>query len=87
MKLIIDTDPGIDDAMAIAYAAAAPEFDLIGLTTVFGNTHVHQSSRNARFLLDKLGWTFRWRKARLSLWGLTCTSHRTMSMVPKGLVT
>ncbi|WP_282021294.1 nucleoside hydrolase [Ruegeria faecimaris] len=55
MKLIIDTDPGIDDAMAIAYAAAAPEIDLIGLTTVFGNTHVHQSSRNARFLVDKLG--------------------------------
>ncbi|WP_170324783.1 nucleoside hydrolase [Ruegeria arenilitoris] len=55
MKLIIDTDPGIDDAMAIAYAAAAPEIDLIGLTTVFGNTHVHQSSRNARFLLNKLG--------------------------------
>ena len=55
MKLIIDTDPGIDDAMAIAYAAAAPEIDLIGLTTVFGNTHVHQSSRNARFLLHKLG--------------------------------
>nr|WP_254437319.1 nucleoside hydrolase [Ruegeria arenilitoris] len=55
MKLIIDTDPGIDDAMAIAYAAAAPEIDLIGLTTVFGNTHIHQSSRNARYLLDKLG--------------------------------
>ncbi|MDA7967233.1 nucleoside hydrolase, partial [Ruegeria sp.] len=55
MKLIIDTDPGIDDALAIAYAAAAPEIDLIGLTTVFGNTHVSQSSRNARFLLDKLG--------------------------------
>ena len=55
MKLIIDTDPGIDDAMAIAYAAAAPEIDLVGLTTVFGNTHVQQSSRNARFLLHKLG--------------------------------
>ena len=55
MKLIIDTDPGIDDAMAIAYAAAAPEMDLIGLTTVFGNTHVQQSSRNARFLTHKLG--------------------------------
>ncbi len=54
MKLIIDTDPGIDDAMAIAYAAAAPELDLIGLTTVFGNTLVHQSSRNARYLLDRL---------------------------------
>lgn len=57
MKLIIDTDPGIDDALAIAYAAAAPEIELLGLTTVFGNTHVHQSSRNARFLLHKLGLT------------------------------
>ncbi|WP_058281477.1 nucleoside hydrolase [Ruegeria denitrificans] len=55
MKLIIDTDPGIDDAMAIAYAAAAPEIELIGLTAVFGNTHIYQSSRNARFLLHKLG--------------------------------
>lgn len=55
MKLIIDTDPGIDDAMAIAYAAAAPEFDLVGLTTVFGNTHVEQSSRNARYLAHRLG--------------------------------
>ncbi len=55
MKLIIDTDPGIDDALAIAYAAAAPEVELIGLSTVFGNTHAHQSSRNARYLLDRLG--------------------------------
>lgn len=55
MKLIIDTDPGIDDAMAIAYAHAAPEIDLLGLTTVFGNTHVYQSSRNARYLLNLLG--------------------------------
>ncbi|MEM1007312.1 MAG: nucleoside hydrolase, partial [Pseudomonadota bacterium] len=55
MKMIIDTDPGIDDALAIAYAVAAPEIELVGLTTVFGNTHIHQSSRNARFLLHKLG--------------------------------
>ncbi|SLN35191.1 Pyrimidine-specific ribonucleoside hydrolase RihB [Falsiruegeria litorea R37] len=54
MKLIIDTDPGIDDAMAIAYAHAAPDIDLLGLTTVFGNTHVAQSSRNARYLLNLL---------------------------------
>ncbi|MEM9124395.1 MAG: nucleoside hydrolase [Pseudomonadota bacterium] len=53
--MIIDTDPGIDDALAIAYAVAAPEIELVGLTTVFGNTHIHQSSRNARFLLHKLG--------------------------------
>lgn len=55
MKLIIDTDPGVDDALAIAIAVAMPEIELLGLTTVFGNTFVHQSSRNARFLLDLFG--------------------------------
>ena len=44
MKLIIDTDPGIDDAMAIALAHAMPEIELIGLTACFGNTFVSQSS-------------------------------------------
>lgn len=52
MKLIIDTDPGVDDALAIAIAVALPEISLLGLTTIFGNTFVPQSSRNARFLLD-----------------------------------
>ena len=55
MKLIIDTDPGIDDAIAIALAHALPQVDLIGMTAVFGNTHVVQSSRNARYLADLLG--------------------------------
>lgn len=55
MKLIIDTDPGVDDAIAIALAHAMPQIDLIGMTTVFGNTHVVQSSRNARYLCDLLG--------------------------------
>lgn len=55
MKLIIDTDPGVDDALAIALAVALPQVDLIGLTTVFGNTFTHQSSRNARYLLDLYG--------------------------------
>lgn len=56
MKLIIDTDPGVDDALAIALATALPDVNLLGLTTVFGNTYVHQSSRNARYLLDFLGY-------------------------------
>lgn len=55
MKLIIDTDPGVDDALAIALATALPEVNLLGLTTIFGNTYVEQSSRNARYLLDFLG--------------------------------
>jgi inosine-uridine nucleoside N-ribohydrolase len=55
MKLIIDTDPGIDDAIAIALAHALPQVDLIGMTAVFGNTQVIQSSRNARYLADLIG--------------------------------
>ena len=55
MKMIIDTDPGVDDAIAIALAHALPNVDLVGLTTIFGNTFVEQSSRNARYLCDLLG--------------------------------
>ena len=55
MKLIIDTDPGIDDAMAIFYAAAAPDIDLIGLTTVFGNVTTPIATRNALRLIEAAG--------------------------------
>ena len=39
-KIIIDTDPGIDDAMAISFALSSPELDVIGLTTIYGNVPV-----------------------------------------------
>ena len=55
--LIIDTDPGIDDAMAIFYALAAPQFDVVGLTTVFGNCHTDVCTTNALRLLDVAGRT------------------------------
>ena len=51
-KLIIDTDPGIDDAMAIFYAAAAPDIELLGLTTIFGNVTTKIATRNALRLLE-----------------------------------
>ncbi|OIQ32585.1 MAG: nucleoside hydrolase [Alphaproteobacteria bacterium MedPE-SWcel] len=51
-KLIIDTDPGIDDAMAIFYAAAAPDIELLGLTTIFGNVTTKMATRNALRLLE-----------------------------------
>jgi len=54
-KIIIDTDPGIDDAMAIAYAVAHPEIELLALTTIFGNVTVGEATRNALLLLDHLG--------------------------------
>ncbi|KOX16244.1 nucleoside hydrolase [Saccharothrix sp. NRRL B-16348] len=53
--LIIDTDPGVDDAFAIALAAASPEVDLIGVTTVFGNVSLENTTRNALRLLTLLG--------------------------------
>lgn len=55
MKLIIDTDPGVDDAMAIFYAVRDPAIELIGLTTVFGNVTVDIATRNALCLLDRVG--------------------------------
>ncbi|KAK9847787.1 hypothetical protein WJX84_001186 [Apatococcus fuscideae] len=44
IKLIIDTDPGIDDAMAILAAFNSPEVEIIGLTTIFGNVPVAEGS-------------------------------------------
>ena len=48
-KMIIDTDPGIDDAMAILYAGLHPDIDLLGLTTIFGNVTTEIATRNARW--------------------------------------
>jgi len=54
-KIIIDTDPGIDDAQAIAFAIAHPDIELLGLTTVFGNATVDITTNNALLLVDIFG--------------------------------
>jgi inosine-uridine nucleoside N-ribohydrolase len=54
-RVIIDTDPGIDDAVAIFVALASPELEVAGLTTVFGNCAVDVATRNALTLLDVAG--------------------------------
>lgn len=54
-QVIIDTDPGIDDAIAIFLALASPELDVIGLTTVFGNCTVDVATRNALALAEIAG--------------------------------
>jgi len=54
-KIIIDTDPGIDDSMAIFFALSSPELEVIGLTTVFGNVHVDLAATNALRLLEIAG--------------------------------
>lgn len=54
--IIIDTDPGVDDAMAIFYALASPELEVLGLTTVFGNhPDLTLLTRNALALLELAG--------------------------------
>jgi pyrimidine-specific ribonucleoside hydrolase len=45
--VIIDTDPGVDDAFAIALACASPEVELLAVTTVFGNASLDTTTRNA----------------------------------------
>lgn len=52
IPLIIDCDPGIDDALALLIAAGSPEFQILGVTTVAGNRPVHVTSLNACRILD-----------------------------------
>ena len=54
-KIIFDTDPGVDDAMAIFFALASSELEMLGLTTVFGNADLHTTTRNALALLEMAG--------------------------------
>lgn len=49
-KVIFDTDPGVDDAMALYFALAHPDIDVVGITTTFGNVTVQQATENAIYL-------------------------------------
>ncbi|TDL72853.1 nucleoside hydrolase [Palleronia sediminis] len=55
MKIIIDTDPGQDDAVAILMALASPEIELLGLTAVAGNVPLELTARNARIVCELAG--------------------------------
>ena len=55
IKLIIDTDPGVDDAVAILMGLAVPEIKILGLTTVGGNVPLARTTRNALALLQAAG--------------------------------
>src|SRR3954453_20607257 len=56
-RVLFDTDPGVDDAMALFFLLRCPEFELEAVTTVFGNVDVEQTTRNALILLDVAGRT------------------------------
>lgn len=51
-RIIIDTDPGVDDALAILLALASPEIQLEALTTTQGNVTLERARHNARSILE-----------------------------------
>ncbi len=55
MKIILDTDPGIDDALAFILLKAMPEVELMAITTTHGNTTVQKCTDNALRLVELLG--------------------------------
>jgi inosine-uridine nucleoside N-ribohydrolase len=54
LKVIFDTDPGVDDAMALMLLAHCPELELLGVCTVFGNGTIETTTRNALYLAERL---------------------------------
>jgi purine nucleosidase len=54
-RIIIDCDPGQDDAVALFLAFASPELDVLGITTVGGNVPLELTQRNARMMCDIAG--------------------------------
>lgn len=54
-RIILDVDPGIDDALAILLALRSPELKVEGLTTVSGNVDVEQCTKNALKIVEKSG--------------------------------
>ncbi|OYX41847.1 MAG: nucleoside hydrolase [Rhodobacterales bacterium 32-67-9] len=54
-KIIIDTDPGQDDAVAILLALASPELEVLGITAVAGNVPLALTEKNARIICELAG--------------------------------
>ena len=54
-KIILDCDPGIDDALAIAFAVGNPDIDLRGITTVAGNVGLDLTTSNAQRVSEFVG--------------------------------
>lgn len=54
LKVVLDMDPGIDDALALLLALCSPELQLLAITTVAGNAPVEMTSTNALRVLEHL---------------------------------
>ncbi|MGP5220555.1 nucleoside hydrolase [Arthrobacter rhombi] len=54
-KVVVDTDTGVDDALALMLLAADPEVEILAVLSVFGNCHGDRAADNARYVLDTCG--------------------------------
>ena len=54
-RVLLDCDPGLDDALAILLVLASPEVDLAGVTTVAGNQTIEKTTENALKVLELAG--------------------------------
>ena len=54
-KVVVDTDTGVDDALALMLLAADPDVEILAVLSVFGNCHGERAADNARYVLDTCG--------------------------------
>jgi len=54
-KVIIDTDPGVDDAIAVIFAFNSPDLEILGLTSIFGNVETDLATANSLRLVEMSG--------------------------------
>ncbi|MEO9175187.1 MAG: nucleoside hydrolase, partial [Gaiellales bacterium] len=55
IPIILDCDPGHDDAIALLLALASPELELLAVTTVHGNQTLEKTTENALRVLELIG--------------------------------
>jgi purine nucleosidase len=55
IPILVDCDTGIDDSLALLYAAASPECELVAVTCTAGNVDAYQVAENTRALLEMVG--------------------------------
>src|SRR6187551_1545602 len=55
LALLLDVDTGIDDSLALLYAVASPDVDLVAVTCVSGNTDARQVATNTLAVLELAG--------------------------------
>ena len=53
-KILLDVDPGIDDAVALCLALFDPEVEVVAVTAVAGNVSAEQSTRNVQAVIEQL---------------------------------